>query len=575
MSTGWMNKTTRRSRAILLTGSLAAVLAGCGAGTTPAASGHTGPKSGGTVVVAMTPLDQIDWYLPIMPVAYNSVSNGWAQSLQYRSLFTLGSNGLPDFARSIAKKISWNSSGTVYTVTMNPKWHWSNGAPVTAKDVQFDWQLIQAASSKTAPSPWPFVGAGPNSLPTLVKSFHVINQDTFQITVKRPVNQVWFEVDQLSDLRPLPAASWDKYPSSAAQELAYITKNGSNPKFFSVIDGAFHLVSAVSNGSWTFVPNTHYDGHKPLISRLVLQYETTDTAEVSALQTGSVQVGYLPQSSYATRNQLTLDRLVVMKPEAISRTVLDFRNPQVGGILRHRSVREAMQMGIDQTTILKAIDNGLGVQGVGPVPSTSPYYDPALRTPVYPYNIAAGIKLLNAHGWHMVHGVMTNASGQQLSFQVDYPTGSTGTLAMVQLLQQDWAKEGIKVSLNSLPFPTLLQYHQQPTKWEIMTGLSLNMSGVPILNSLYETNGPTNFVHYSNTQLDTLIANALGPQPSTSAAQSALNAYQSFVAHHLPNLWMPVGDSLQEVSKSVHGVVRSVPIPGSFSIYPQYWWVSK
>ncbi len=556
--------------------SLATLVAACSPASAPkpAQTGVTA-KPGGTVVVALGPLTGIDWYLPLMAVAYNSTTNATAQSLEYKGLYVTGSNGQPDYARSIASDITWNRAGTIFTVKMNPKWHWSNGAPVTAQDVQFNWQMIQAASSPTAPAPWPWTGAGPDSLPTLVKTFTVVNNYEFQVTTVHPVNQLWFE-GMLGDFTPFPKAAWDKYPNSASQELAYLTQNGSNPSFFTVTDGPFRFQSAVQEQSWTYVPNPRYSGHKAYLDRLIFQYEASDTSEVSGLQTGTVQVGYLPASEYAIRNQLTLDRFVPLPSAAMGRTLLNFRNPQVGSILRQLPVREAMQLGIDQPTILRVVDDNLGVLDAGPVVSISPWLDPALKKPVYPYDPAKGVKILEANGWHMVNGVMTNAQGQKLSFTMTYPTGSSSILAMVQLMKQDWGKEGIQVALEGLPFPTMLQYHRQPTKWQIQTGLELTGGiGYQVDESVFATDGPLNFIGYSNPQLDQIMANALKPQPSISASRAAIYAYQSFIAHHLPNLWMPVPDSFNEIAKSVHGVLSSVPVKGTFAIYPQYWWVSQ
>jgi peptide/nickel transport system substrate-binding protein len=363
-----------------------------------------------------------------------------------------------------------------------------------------------------------------------------------------------------------------------AQELSYIQSVANSPsaKPYQVVDGPFKFRSVIPNNQWVFVDNPAYDGHKATIKKLIFQYETTDTAEVSGLQTGAIQVGYLPGTSYAIRNTLTLDRFVAQPPAAFARVMLNFKNPQVGAILKQRPVREAMQMGIDQQTIIRAVFNGLGLPGAGAVVSMSPYLDPALKKPVYPFNIKGGVKLLEANGWHLANGVMTNASGQKLQFTMDYPSGSSSILAMVQLLAQDWSKEGIRVSLNAVPFPTMLQDHRQPAKWQIQGGLLLTGGiGYQIDNSVFETNGPLNFVGYSNSQLDSLMVAALKPQASKQAAIQADYAYQEFLAHHLPNLWMPVGDSYTMIAKTVHGVISSVPVKGSYAIYPQYWWVSK
>ncbi len=576
-----MERIRRRTPAIVLGTALGIapiILAGCGtpnAAQPTTKSNVSQPVHGGTIIQALGPLVAINWYQPLRPVAYNSLYDAWAASLMYKGLFHIAPNGTIDFSRSIASAISWNKAGTVYTVKMNPKWYWSDGAPVTAQDVQFTWKLIQAASSSNAPAPWPYAGAGSGGVPQLIKSFQVINAHEFQITLTNPVNQVWFEYNGLGDFMPLPAQAWDLHPNNLDQELSYLASNGNNVNFFKVVDGPFRLTNAIQNVSWTFTPNSHYDGHKPYINKFVLAYQTSETSEVNGLKTGTVQVGYLPLSMYSVRSQLTNDTLNTSYNYSIDRTILNFRSPSVGTILRQLPVRQAMQMGIDQQSIIQALYNGMGVPGTGPVPlHPKTFLAPQLSHPLYPFNIKAGIQLLNKNGWHLVNNVMTNSKGQQLSFNMEYNAGSSTTLAMVQIMQQDWAKEGIKVSLSPLPFATMLQYHHQPTKWEIQTGLGWSYGGsYPTGGGMYASNGGYNFYGYSNQAMDSLIAATHSPQPSVASSQKALDNYQLFAAHHLPNLWMPVPEGLGEVENTVHGV-RSSANSFTESISPQYWWIS-
>ncbi len=574
-----MNKKVELKKygAMVLGLALVGSLAGCSSNTqksqTTAAS--TTGTNGGTVVQALGPLVSINWFLPLRPVAYNSLYDAWAASLMYKGLLHMGANGKINYARSVASNVSWNSTGTVYTVKMNPKWHWSNGTPVTASDVQFTWDLIKAASAPTAPRPWPYAGAGSGGIPDMVQSFKVTGTYEFQVTLKKPVNQLWFEYNGLSDFTPLPKAAWNKYPTDLNKELSYLASNGNNASFFKVIDGPFFLQSAKQNVAWTFVPNTHYDGHKASIHRFILAYETSDSAEVNALKTGTVQVGYLPLSMYNSRNQLTNDRLVESRSFVIDRTMLNFKSPTVGSALRQLPVRQALQMGIDQQSIIKDIYDGLGVPGTGPIPmSPATFLDPKLKTPPYQFNPAAGKKLLEQNGWHEVGGVMQNSKGEKLSFTVQYPAGNTSTQAMAQLLQQDWAQEGFQVKLQPLPFATMLHYHHSPGKWDIQTGLGWSYGGTyPTGGGMFSSTGGYNFYGYSNAKMDQFVHQTHQPQSSPAAAQQTLDAYQLYAANQLPNLWMPVPESLTEIANNVHGASKYA---NTFTngISPQYWTVS-
>lgn len=562
-------------------GTLAIFLTGCGSSPTSAATNkpQTTTKSSsshhGNVVIALGPLIGINWFLPLRPIAYNSGYDATAASLMYKGLFHIGQNGKINYKRSIAQKITWNPSGTTYTITINPKWHWSNGTAVTAKDVAFTWQMIQAASSKKAVHPWPMAGVGAGGVPNLIQTFKVLSTQKFQIILKHPVNQLWFVYNGLPDFFPMPKMAWDKYPKNPTQELAYLGKNGNNVSFLKVVDGPFRLISATNNAHWVFKPNTKYNGHKASLHRLIFQYETSDAAEFNALKTGVVQVGYLPASMYGSRKQLSADRLIPRPSDSIARTALNFKSSKVGNLFGNRYVREALAMGIDQPQIIKGIYNNMAVPDYGPVP-THPhtFLAPALKKPIYPFNPSAGKKLLLAHGFHLVHGVMENKKGQALSFSVMYVAGSTATAATIQLVQQDWLKEGIKVHLLPTPFSTMLHDHRHPNRWDIMTGMTWGFGGTyPTGGGLYSSHGAFNFFGYHNTTLDKLIIATHTPHKTTKGAQKALDAYQMFVAKHLPSLFMPVPMSLEEVAKTVHGVVSTENnVTGSLA--PQYWHVA-
>lgn len=563
-----MSKIALSLRKALLAGGLVTALAVSAAA--PAAVAKTSLPRGGTVVMALPPLTSINWYQPIRPVAYNSLYDAWAASLMYKGLYEVNAKGQINYARSIASSVTWNKAGTVYTVKMNPKWHWSDGRPVTAQDVLFEWNLLVAASSPNAPAPWPWVGAGPDSLVTLAKSVKAVGRYEVVVTLTQPVNQTWFVINALGSLEPLPAAAWNRYPGNVDRELGYIAQNGNNPAFFRVVDGAFRLSQVVANGSWSFVPNPRYDGHKALISRFVLAFETSATAEVNALQTGQVQIGYLPANLYLSRRNFTLDHLVISYGQTIARGPLNYRNPQVGSILRQLPVRQALQYGIDQQTIISAFFYGNANVGITDAPFHSPFIDPALkRSQPYSFDPKKGVQILEKAGWHLQSGVMTNAQGQQLRFDVQYPTGNPTTQAIAELLQQGWGQEGIEVNLSPTTFPAMLQYHQQPSKWQIQVGLGLAGLGYPVGVGIYKTGGGGNFYGYSNPEMDRLINATIAPHATPKLAQQALNAYQAYVARELPNLWLPSPAGLSEVSYRVLNYGQFVNAFSS-SIYPQY-----
>lgn len=537
------------------------------------------PKQGGTVTYALPSLVAITWYQPLRPESANTTYDADAAQMMYKPLYEIGADGKIDYSHSLASNIAFNKAGTQYTVTLNPKWHWSDGTPVTSADVLFTWQLIQAASATGAPAPWPYAGDGQGGIPTDIKSVESLSPTKFQVTTSVPLNQLWFEYNGLGQFEPLPKQSWDKYPNSITQELAYVAQNGANPSFFKVIDGPFFMQSAVPNQAWTFTPNKKYDGQKPYLSKVVFEYTTSDASELSSLQTGGLSIGYLPIANYSIQDQLTNYNLLKTYGFSFSRTFLNEGSPTVGSLISQLPVREALQLGIDQTTMITSIYQGLAKPGNGPVPATpSTFMAPQLKQGLYyKFNPAKGKQLLENNGFHEVGGVMQNAQGQQLSFTVQYVSGNTATLQAVQLMQQDWAKEGIKVSLVPMPFANMIGFHSVSAagKWEIQAGIGFSYGGdYPTGESFYKTGSGQNFFQYTDPKMDQLIEATNSPHPTAADSQKALDAYDLYATQQLPALWVPLAATLTEVGKNVHGFTNTFnPFTGALS--PEYWWVSS
>ena len=574
---------------LLLASSLA--LAGCGSSTSPSATPKsTTPQYGGTIVTALPADTNVNWYFPLMNGLQDSLYNSWIQDLMYKPLFSLNGNGSINYSRSIASAITPNASGTQYTVTMNPKYKWSNGTPVTSTDVLFTWHIIQGASAKNAPAPWPYVGAGTGDIPSGVKSVVADGLHKFTVTLNQPANQQWFIYNGLIDFTPLPKAAFDKYgtstPSKMHQELVWLGQIATNPTnpAYQVVDGPFKLVSATASQSWVFKPNPSYNGHKAYVSKLIFQYETSNTAEFAAIKTGAIQFGYLPNSLYKERNSVAGYKFSLFTPLGYNDVIVNMNhgNKQasqnapngVSNIFDQLYVRQALQYGINQPAINTAAFQGNGIVEDGivlPTPKTI-FYDPNLKL-LYPYNPAQGKKLLEDNGWHEVNGVMQK-NGQQMKFTLDYSSGSNAFVQEVTLLKEGWAQEGIQVTLVPQPFSTIVALTNDQWNMEDYGGISWGGS-YPTGGGLFGTPGVgLNSQGYSNPQMVHLIALTHQPYKTEAESLQALYNFQAFVSKDLPILFVPYQSYYYLTANTVHGTVKYAN-PFNQGISPQYWWVSK
>lgn len=551
---------------------------------------HAAQVKGGTVVVAEAPGAAPDWFFPVISSSGYASYNTEIIFLMYRPLIYLSPTSQVDYGRSLVRSIKVNPSGTVYTLTLSHKYRWSNGQPITAQDVLFTWSLIKAAATLPK-TPWTYGPAGSGGVPGDWASVTAKGSNTVVVTLKKPANPQWFIHNGLSQIYPVPQSVWDKYPQNPMKELQFIQSVSNSPtnSVYHVVDGPFKFQSYQPNSYWDLVPNPTFGGHRASISKLEFQYETSSSSEFLGLRNGTISVGYLPPSMWQARKDLPNDVMTSSYLFGMNYMVPNL-NPaapgNMGKIFSNLYVREALQMGIDQKSIIQTLYHGAGVATDGPIPPTpkTVFVDSALAKPPYPFNPAAGKALLKAHGWHEVGGVMTKGT-DKLAFTMLYSSGSTTETDMVQLIKSDWAKEGIVVNLQQAPISEVLGTASQsdPTKWQMVYwggGWTYQLDYYPTGGNIFAAGAGENMGGYNSPTMNQLIQETYAP--GTSAQITArMNAYQEYAAKNLPVIWMPwlpMGyarvSGFNEHAKSVHGTVSTFN-PVTDKPLANYWTVSN
>jgi peptide/nickel transport system substrate-binding protein len=542
-------------KALMASASIAALgVLSAGGGPVAAASAPS------TLTVALPPQTSLNYYPPLASDAYCYGWNigGWFGVDSYLLLLWYGNSGQVDWSQSVASGITVNSADDVYTIHLNPKWHWSNGQQVSASDLYYDIQLVLAASAPTAP--WGYCGAGSGGVPNDFKSVKILNSETVQITTTKPVNPGWFEGVGLQQFVPIPKSVWDKY-SNMTKELRWIESIENDPTnpVYQVVDGPYRFSSAVPNERWVFTANPEFSGlPKPTFQRVVYEYEASTASAFLAVKEGQVDVASAPMAYATALKKLKTYQVVAPHLYGIQWLALNYKANalDVGSLFKNLYIRQAMQMGIDEAAIVK-VWGGDAVPVYGIVPSLphNIYYDYALKDP-YPYDPAKGKALLEAHGWHMVDGVMEK-DGQRLAFPLWATSSNSGTIGQdeMQVIAAGWAQEGIQVTINQ---QTALATAGQ--KWAVEGPLLWIFPPYPSGDGPFtSTGGPDQaFGGYDSKEMDQLIAAT--EEPGTVAQTRArFDAYETYAAQQLPDLWVPVVNAafIYVVSDKVTGFLQN------------------
>ena len=553
---------TSRPRAWIVgaVGALALLLAGCGTATTPTSVAPPPNLKELTLVGAVQSAP--NWWFPILPASVCSTLNADLSTLLYLPLIHISSTDGIDYSRSIASGIKVSQNDTVFTISLNPKWHWSNGNPVTANDVLYGWDIINAASQSNAP--WLYCGAGIGGLPQDWKSVTAPNSTTVVVTTTKPVNPVWFEHNGIGQLIPIPVSVWKKH-NNIDKELTFLNSVGNEPTspLYSVVDGPYKIGTYVNDEYWTLLANSAYNGHKAQgpAKKLVFEYETSSANVFAGERKGQFDTAGVPDTYYkAAKTELKGYKMELAGYSFCFNYMVPNFSPTSpsGAIFDSLAVRQAMQMGIDQAAIIKDFDLGVAVPTYGPVPSVpkNQYYDPNI--PKYTFNIAAGKKLLENHGWKMVNGVMTKGS-QKLEFTWLVASGSNTVTHTAELIKADWASEGIVANIKEEPFNQVISavgQGPQASKWSLAWwggGWCYEPDYYPTGGGLFLPTSAANYGGYSSKTMDRLINATYGPA-TPAQAQKYLDAYQVWAAKDLPVLYLPTATGYEVVKPWLHGV---------------------
>jgi peptide/nickel transport system substrate-binding protein len=588
------------------------LLTACSSSSQPSSSAAKGTRvTGGTATIALTPTDsQFNFIFPLLNFTNDTYANvTYSQYLMWRPLYWFGSPGHVGVneKESLADPASITTSGgdTIATIQLKA-YRWSDGQPVTSRDVQFWINLLRADKIS-------FWGYKPGEFPDNVTSFKILSPSRFAITFDHPYSAEWL-YNQLGLIIPLPQHAWDKESASGpvgnndmtpagakavdsfllAQNKALSTY-ATNP-LWQVVDGPWKLASyAPSTGDATYVRNLRYSG--PATGSLhairVISY-TSDAAEFDELLSGGVDYGYLPYNDAAEAQRVSGNGYTVQAWPSwgINYVFLNFAAPQAGPVIRQLYIRQAMQHLINQTGYISSFMHGYAYPTYGPVPlrPVSQFVSPQQTHNPYPYDPAAAVSLLRAHGWHVVtNGTDTCvrpgsgadqcgagiASGARLSFSFQYATGTQVDTEEVASLQSSFAQAGIKLALSGAPFSTVAGAMTpgctKPSCWQLAyvgeAWLFDPGYNEPDGAILFGSNGPSNLGSYSDPEADTLI-DRLG-----AGGIPALFAYQDYVAKQLPGLWMPQTDTqISAVTNKLRGVFPQDPLD---NIYPEDWYFVK
>ena len=439
---------------------------------------------------------------------------------------------------------------TTFHIRQDAKW--SDGTPVTAKDVVFTWKLTMNPA---------WAASAGNDISS--KYSDVVAKDTHTVVFKM-MSESQAKAAGMKDQKG-PVLHPEYYFGLADGPYAVLPAD----RLGSLVDGdpmnspkvkdlqsSVYGRQPVGSGPYTldswdpgvqmvFHARSDYFRGKPPIDTIVIRgFEASKETLLAQAQAGDIEtIGSetLDVSDVDAVNAIPGVKAYVKSGTTIEHIDLNLSNPMLGD----KNVRHALALAIDRNDLVNRVLAGQSAPADSLVPPISPLFNP--NTTRYDYNPDMANQLLDAAGWTKgADGIRVNSSGQRLSLKYQSTTAGIRNKTM-PLVKDQLAKVGVEVNIDQIPAQTYFgnngPLHQRTfdlaeyaSVGSLDAGIDMvTLYGSKFIPSASNNYGGQNFPGYASDAADTLI-NQQAATLNASSRKAALDGLQLLLADDLPTI---------------------------------------
>ncbi len=443
-------------------------------------------------------------------------------------------------------EIKENGLVIIFNLRKNVKWH--DGAPFTARDVEFTYQKLIDPNVKT-----PYSGDFER-----VKSFELLDDYTIKVTYKEPFSP--------------GLASWGMWimPKHILEK-----EDLSNTKYARapIGTGPYKFKEWKTGEKIVLISNPDYYEGRPYINRYIYRIIPDQDTIFLELQTQNVdEVGLSPlQYTRQTDTPFFKKYYRKYKYPAFGYTYLGFnlKDPKFAD----KRIRLAIDYAIDKDEIIKGLLFGLGRVSTGPFPPESWAYNRDVRP--LSYDPEKAKELLKEAGWVDRNGDgWLEKDGKRFKFVLLANQGNEARKNIAEIVQRRLKEIGIDVEIRIIEWKAMLTEFIDKHKFEAII-MGWNLSRDPdcydIWHSSKQREGEFNFVGYENKEVDRLLEEGRREFDQQKRKKIYNRVHQIIFDEH-PYIFLFVPDALPMVNARFKGIE---PAPAGIGYNFIKWYVPK
>lgn len=452
-----------------------AALAGCAGrqGAGGSSDSVVTPKGSTQVVIAMNPTSE--------PAAGFDPLVAWGcgehvhEPLIQSTLITTDED--LNFVNDLATDYLCSSDGLVWTFTIRDDVVFSDGEPLSARDVAFTVNaVIDSAMSEADLS--------------MVDRAVAVSDTVVELHLNKPHNALLYTLAVLG----------------IVPEHAYGPEYGRNP----IGSGRYVLERWDKGQQVIFTANPKYYGRKPSMERVVVVFMDEDAA-LAAVQKGEVDIAY----TYATHARQAFEGYELAAYKTVDSRGVSLPSVPAGGtklvegdmafntgndVTADVAVRRAISCGLDRDAVIEHVLDGYGKVAYS-VGDGMPWSSPDMKVELDREKAA---RLLDEAGWKRGEDGVRSRDGVRAAFDIWYSSDDSVRQALANEFANQMAELGLEVTPRGGSWDEIyLHQFSQPVLW----GWGSN-SPVEVYELNYST-GWGNYSCYENEITDAYLDEAL------------------------------------------------------------------
>lgn len=431
------------------------------------------------------------------------------------------------------------------TITLRKDLKWSDGHAVTAKDLEFPYELVTNPAYQAQ---------------TYTESLaNIVGMDAYHAGKAKTISGITFPDGEngrvmqvaMKEMVPGLTQAGSDYLLSSVEPYHYLKglkpskiMSASQVRQHPLSWGPFKVAKVVSGQSITYVRNPYYYGKPAKLAKMQMTSVSTATS-AEALKTKKYDIMYgMPATAYPTVKKLT-DYVQTGQPSfALSSmyfnlghfdakkgiNVQDRKTP-----MQNKNLRAAMGYALNLDAVNKKFNYGLATRANTTIPTVfKQFNDQSIKG--FPLNIKKANQLLDQAGfkWDAKHEYRLTPAGKPFSLTYLAQNGSENSEVVAQNSIQQWKQIGVNVHLyhNRLAdFNTWLDMAVSGTNqaWDITDG-SATLSKEPSQAGMFGKGALYNLGHFTSPELSKLIKNIDSPKANNlKYRQAQFKAYQAYM----------------------------------------------